>query len=114
MFRKIDISRAAYVAADMRAAPRRGCHYRMPVTMPDFLNRFATVVDLSADGLRFRTDRTLDEGDQVTIKMPLIGRILAHVVWSKDGNTGVQFDESISSQDYIPLLRVLNIKPAQQ
>lgn len=114
MFRKIDPSRATYVAADMRAAPRRGCHYRMPVTMPDYLQRFATITDVSADGLRFRSDRILDEGDQVTIKMPIIGRMLANVIWSKGGNTGVQFEDSISSQDYIPLLRALNINPARQ
>lgn len=114
MLRRIDPKTASYRTLDQRTAPRTDCYARIPVTMPDLLQQILTLVNISADGALFRTDRKLDEGDLLSIKFPIIGSMDAHVAWSAGGQTGVQFEYSIRPQDYIPLLKAMGVNPAAQ
>ncbi len=86
----------------------------MPVTMPDLLQQILTMVNISADGALFRCDRKLEEGDQISIRFPVLGSVDASVVWSSGTQTGVQFASSIRAQDYMALLRSMGVKPADQ
>lgn len=114
MFRKIDLKRATYVGVDKRVAPRSDCYCRLAVTMPDLLQKLVTITNISADGLQFFCDRHLEPEDKVVIKLPLLAPTKAHVIWSLGNKTGVEFDESVAASDYLPLLRALGVRPADQ
>ena len=69
-----------------------------------------TCVNISADGMLMRFERGLEIGDLVIFRMPIIGRTAAKVVWSLGGKTGVQFDKSISVEDYLPMIRAMGAR----
>src|SRR3546814_19323132 len=69
-----------------------------------------TCVNISADGLLMRFERGLEIGDLVVFRMPIIGRTAAKVVWSLGGKTGVQFEKSISVEDYLPMIRAMGAR----
>ena len=105
--RKIDTSKAHYVGLDQRIAPRSDVYARLPFVMPDGQQEMCTCVNISADGMLMRFERGLEIGDLVVLRMPIIGRIAAKVVWSLAGKTGVQFETSISAEDYLPMIRAM-------
>lgn len=114
MLRKIDPHRSGYTGPDQRVAPRSDCYCRIPATMPDLLQKMVTVVNISADGLLYHSDRHLDADERVVLKMPILGGVPGRVAWSLGGKTGVQFEEAIAPHDYLPLLKALGGRPADQ
>ena len=114
MFRKIDLKRATYRDIEMRVTPRSNCYCRLAITTPDFLQKHATVTDISADGLQFSCEYSFDTGDSILIKLPLLGAIRARVIWCKGHRTGVEFDVPIVQSDYLPLMKALGGRPVDQ
>jgi PilZ domain len=110
---KLDPARATYNGLDQRIAPRSDIYCRLPFVMPDGRQELCTCVNISADGLLMRFERGLDVGDMVILRMPIVGRIAARVIWSLGGKTGVQFDRMIPVQDYLPLLKALGVRVEQ-
>ena len=108
--RKIDTSKAHYVGLDQRIAPRSDVYVRLPFVMPDGRQEMCTCVNISADGMLMRFERGLEIGDLVVFRMPIIGRTSAKVVWSIGGKTGLQFDKSISVEDYLPMIRAMGAR----
>ncbi|MBL0767203.1 PilZ domain-containing protein [Sphingopyxis sp. XHP0097] len=108
--RKIDTSKAHYVGLDQRIAPRSDVYCRLPFVLPDGRQEMCTCVNISADGLLMRYERGLEPGDLVVFRMPIIGRTAAKVIWSLGGKTGVQFDKSISVEDYLPMIRAMGAR----
>ena len=102
---------ASYTAADQRKSPRSDVYARVTVTLPDGRGAMVTIVNISADGLLMRFDGQLAEGAAVGMSLPVIGKIACTAVWSVGGRAGVQFNESIADQDYLPLLRALGGRP---
>lgn len=101
-----------YVGCDQRQSPRTDVYARIPVTLPDGRTTIVTLVNISADGMLIRTDARIDEGASVTLSLPVIGKRQARGVWSLGGRCGVNFLETISATDYIPLLRALGANVA--
>ncbi len=110
---KLDPARATYNGLDQRIAPRSDIYCRLPFVMPDGRQELCTCVNISADGLLMRFERGLDVGDLIILRMPIVGRIAARVIWSLGGKTGVQFDRMIPVQDYLPLLKALGVRIEQ-
>ena len=108
--RKIDTSKANYVGLDQRLAPRSDVYCRLPFVMPDGRQDMCTCVNISADGLLMRFERGLEIGDVVVFRMPIVGRIAAHVIWSLAGKTGVQFEKMIAVEDYLPMIRAMGAR----
>ncbi|WP_420145754.1 PilZ domain-containing protein [Sphingobium sp.] len=55
--------------------------------------------DLSVGGCRISGDLDLALDDRVTIGLPGLGARPAHVVWAKDGSTGLLFDQVLTGHD---------------
>ncbi|WP_432769870.1 MAG: PilZ domain-containing protein [Sphingopyxis sp.] len=108
--RKIDLKKAHYVGLDQRIAPRSDVYSRLPFVLPDGRQEMCTCVNISADGLLMRYERGLEIGDLVVFRMPIIGRAAAKVVWSLGGKTGVQFEKTISVEDYLPMIRAMGAR----
>lgn len=101
------VANGHFVGMDQRHSPRTDVYARIPVTLPDGRTTTVTLVNISADGVLMRTDARIDEGAIVTISLPVIGKRQARGVWSLGGRSGVNFAETISATDYLPLLRAL-------
>lgn len=108
--RKIDTKKAHYLGLDQRIAPRSDIYCRLPIVLPDGRQEICTCINISADGLLMRYEGGLEPGDLVILRLPVIGRMTANVVWSLGGKTGVQFENTIGVDDYLPTLRAMGAR----
>lgn len=103
---------ATYTGADQRTAPRTDVYARIPASTPDGRQLTVTLVNISADGLLFRSESQLPESVDIQVTLPVLGRVSGRTIWSLGGRTGMQFDQRISEGDYLPLLRALGVRTA--
>jgi hypothetical protein len=47
----------------------------------------------------------------VIVRLPVIGRIEAHLIWATDGKAGFQFERIIRLDDFIKIIEVLQENP---
>jgi len=69
------------------------------------------VVNISAHGFMIDNADELQRGDRVMIKLPVIGRIEAYVIWRRDERAGFQFERIIRLDDFMKIIDVLQPNP---
>jgi PilZ domain len=69
------------------------------------------ITNISAHG--FMTDGPLDlgRGERVVIRLPVVGRIEAHLIWSAEDRAGFQFERIIRLEDFMGLIDALQPNP---
>ena len=65
------------------------------------------VVNLSAHGFMTKGDLDIGRGERVIIRLPEIGRIEAHMIWSSEGRAGFQFERIIRLDDFMRMINAL-------
>ena len=65
------------------------------------------VIDISPGGFKICTDRPLEEGAEVWLKLPGFEAKRSHVVWIKDGEAGCEFESELHQAE----LQVLTAPP---
>ncbi len=65
------------------------------------------VVNLSAHGFMTKGDLEIGRGERITIRLPEIGRIEAHMIWSSEGRSGFQFERIIRLDDFMRMINAL-------
>ncbi|MEO6092317.1 MAG: PilZ domain-containing protein [Novosphingobium sp.] len=76
------------------------------------------IVNISAEGFRgegdFATDgaSALGRGERIIVRLPVVGRIEACLVWSSAGRGGFHFERPIRAGDFAALLQKL--RPTEQ
>ena len=63
--------------------------------------------NISASGFMATGVTMLRKGDRVAMRLPVIGWIEAHVVWTSAGRAGFQFERVIRVDDFADLLAAL-------
>ena len=96
---------------DMRRAARH------PVDYPVIVEHFAHgdldlhVCNISAHGFMVDNTTKLARGDRVMIRLPMVGRIEAYVIWTRDSRAGLQFERIIRLDDFVELIDELQPNP---
>lgn len=96
---------------DMRRAARH------PVDFPVIVEHFAHgdldlhVCNISAHGFMVDNAEKLDRGDRVIIRLPVVGRIEAYVIWTRDERAGFQFERIIRLDDFVAIIDTLQPNP---
>ena len=65
------------------------------------------VVNLSAHGFMTKGNLEIGRGERITIRLPEIGRIEAHMIWSSEGRSGFQFERIIRLDDFMRMINAL-------
>ena len=65
------------------------------------------VVNISAHGFMTAGETGLTRGERVVIRLPHIGRIEAHLIWTLDSRTGFQFERIIRIDDFLAMVEAL-------
>jgi hypothetical protein len=65
------------------------------------------VVNISAHGFMTASETGLTRGERVVIRLPQIGRIEAHLIWTLDCRAGFQFERIIRADDFAALIAAL-------
>lgn len=69
------------------------------------------IVNVSAQGFMAQGDLSLDRGERVVMRLPVIGRIEAHLIWAHEGRAGFQFERIIRIDDFLKLVDTLQPNP---
>lgn len=69
------------------------------------------IVNVSAHGFMTAGAIGLERGERVIIRLPVIGRIEAHLIWSVEDRAGFQFERLIRNDDFLRLIDKLQPNP---
>jgi hypothetical protein len=90
---------------------------RHPVDFPAIVEHFTHgdmnlhVCNLSAHGFMIDDAERLKRGDRVMIRLPVVGRIEAYVIWTRDERAGFQFERIIRLDDFVAMIDTLQPNP---
>ena len=90
---------------------------RHPVDHPVIAEHFRDgdlrmhIANLSANGFMIDDARELSRGDRVIVRLPVIGRIEAYCIWTRDNRAGFQFERIIRMDDFLALIDELQPNP---
>lgn len=96
---------------DLRRAARH------PVDFPVIVEHFRHgdmnlhVSNLSAHGFMVDDAKDLNRGDRVIIRLPVVGRIEAYVIWNRENRAGFQFERIIRLDDFVAIIDTLQPNP---
>ncbi len=69
------------------------------------------VANLSAQGFMIDDAKGLGRGDRVIIRLPIVGRIEAYVIWLSGERAGFQFERIIRLDDFMSIIDTLQPNP---
>jgi len=69
------------------------------------------IANISAHGFMATGTHPLQRGERIVIRLPVIGRIEAHVIWQTDERSGFQFERIIRLDDFNALIDALQPNP---
>ena len=90
---------------------------RHPVDHPVIAEHFREgdvrmhIANLSANGFMIDDARDLSRGDRVIVRLPVIGRIEAYCIWTRDNRAGFQFERIIRVDDFLAMIDTLQPNP---
>lgn len=69
------------------------------------------ICNLSAHGFMVDDGQGLGRGDRVIVRLPVIGRIEAYVIWTRDTRAGFQFERIVRLDDFMAIIDTLQPNP---
>jgi hypothetical protein len=69
------------------------------------------IVNISAHGFMAHGEQALSRGERIVIRLPRVGRIEAHLIWSTDDRAGFQFERIIRLDDFGAMVDAINPAP---
>ena len=70
------------------------------------------ICNISAHGFMVDDAPSLSRGDRLIVRLPVVGRIEAYVIWTTDDRAGFQFERIIRVDDFMTMIRALQPNPA--
>ena len=68
------------------------------------------IVNISDQGFMCTGEMAIERGERVEIRLPVVGRIEAHLVWVHGDRAGFQLERIIRPEDFQALVAVLKGK----
>ena len=62
------------------------------------------IVNLSAHGFMAHAVTQISRGERLTIRLPIVGRIEAHLIWAHEDRSGFQFERIVRQDEFLKLL----------
>lgn len=96
---------------DKRRATRHPVDYNVVAEHRQLGDLDLHIVNLSAQGFMVQGEVPLDRGERLVMRLPVIGRIEAHMIWAHEGRAGFQFERIIRIDDFLALVDTLQPNP---
>ncbi len=96
---------------DMRRAARHPVDYPVIAEHHDRGDMRLHISNISAHGFLVDDAQDLGRGDRVIVRLPIVGRIEAYVIWTRDTRAGFQFERIIRVDDFNELVDTLQPNP---
>ncbi|MYL97877.1 PilZ domain-containing protein [Novosphingobium sp. FGD1] len=102
---------AQLTVTDKRRATRHPVDYNVVAEHRQLGDLDLHIVNLSAQGFMVQGEVPLDRGERLVMRLPVIGRIEAHMIWAHEGRAGFQFERIIRIDDFLALVDTLQPNP---
>lgn len=98
---------ACLSAVDERKAARHSLDHHVIAQHPRLGEIGLSIANISASGFMATGLPMLRRGDRVAMRLPVIGWIEAHLVWTSVERAGFQFERLLRADDFQDLLAAL-------
>lgn len=96
---------------DMRRAARHPVDYPVIGEHRQMGDVHLRIVNISPQGFMAREIVSLGRGERIVIRLPVIGRIEAHLIWSTEDRAGFQFERVLRLDDFLQTIEALQPNP---
>ncbi|HKR92993.1 PilZ domain-containing protein [Novosphingobium sp.] len=96
---------------DQRRAARHPVDYSVIAEHRQHGDLALHIVNVSAQGFMVHGNLGLERGERLVMRLPVVGRIEAHMIWSHDDRSGFQFERIIRVDDFLKLVDTLQPNP---
>lgn len=104
-------SGAQLSVTDKRRAMRHPVDYKVIAEHRQAGDVHVHIVNLSAQGFMATIDKDLGRGERLDIRLPVVGRIEAHLIWNRDERCGFQFERIIRLDDFLKVIDEMQPNP---
>jgi len=104
-------SGAQLTVTDMRRAMRHPVDFKVIAEHRQLGDIHLHIVNISAQGFMAKADNDLGRGERLSIRLPEIGRIEAHLIWSRGDRAGYQFERIVRLEEFTSLVDTLQPNP---
>ena len=95
---------------DMRRAARHRANHVAIAESKRHGEQKMHIVNVSAHGFMIDDNRVFEHGDRIEIRLPVVGRIEAHLIWTVESRAGFQFERVIRLPDFMALIEKVSPK----
>lgn len=105
------VAGAQLTVTDKRRAARHPVDYKVIAEHRALGDVHLHIVNVSAQGFMSRGQLDLERGERLNLRLPVIGRIEAHLIWAHEDRAGFQFERIIRLDDFLKLVDTLQPNP---
>lgn len=102
---------AQLTVTDLRRAARHPVDYKVIGEHRQVGDVHLHIVNVSANGFMSKGAIGLERGERLVMRLPVVGRIEAHLIWAYDDRAGFQFERVIRMDDFLKLVDTLQPNP---
>ena len=95
---------------DLRRAMRHRADHQVITESRLHGDRMIHIVNVSAHGFMIDDNPGFERGERIEMRLPVIGRIEALVIWTIEHRAGFQFERVLRLPDFLGLLEVIGRK----
>ncbi len=95
---------------DMRRAARHRADFMAIAESRRQGDQKIHIANVSAHGFMIDDNTVFEHGDRIELRLPVVGRIEAHLIWTVDGRAGFQFERVIRLPDFLALIEKVGAK----
>jgi hypothetical protein len=102
---------AQLTVTDKRRAMRHPVDHKVIAEHRQLGDVHLHIVNLSAQGFMTEGKTTIGRGERVSIRLPVVGQIEAHLIWAQEERAGFQFERIIRLDDFVKMIDTLQPNP---
>ena len=95
---------------DLRRAARHRANHKVIAESKAHGDKTIHIVNVSAHGFMIDNNPGYERGERVELRLPIIGRIEALVIWTVENRAGFQFERVLRLPDFMALLEKVGAK----
>lgn len=95
---------------DLRRAARHRANHKVIAESRRHGDKTIHIVNVSAHGFMIDDNPGYERGERVELRLPVIGRIEALVIWTVEQRAGLQFERVLRLPDFLALLDMIGPK----
>lgn len=95
---------------DLRRAARHRASHKAIAESRRHGDQHIHIANISAHGFMIDDNQMFEHGDRIELRLPVIGRIEAHLIWTVEDRAGFQFERVVRLPDFMALIEQVGVK----